>query len=73
MEKSIEEVAGRIEEAIAGGEPFEVMQLKLRLETSASKLFLALGWLLREGRIVLEPSDYGYRVQAVSATAPSEV
>jgi len=86
LDKIIEDVAGRIHQALrdaesspedsalpsqtrSAGAParsqdsYEVMQLKLKLEISASKLFLTLGWMLREGKIALEPSEHGYRVR----------
>ncbi|MEK7287224.1 MAG: winged helix-turn-helix domain-containing protein [Elusimicrobiota bacterium] len=66
MDKSIEEAARRIEEAL-NQEPIEVMQLKLKLEISASKLFLALGWMMREGRVGLEPSEFGYKASLAEA------
>lgn len=46
----------------------EIMKLKLELGLSASKLFLTLGWLLREGRIELESSEYGYKVRCPADT-----
>lgn len=72
MDKTIEETARRVEEMLAGQEAAqEVMMLKLRLEISASKFFLALGWMMREGKIVLEPSDYGYKIR-LAESVPSE-
>ncbi|GEM_PF-2501306 len=41
----------------------EAMKLKMSLELSASKFFLALGWLLREGKVEIEPSEFGYKLR----------
>jgi len=38
-------------------------QLKVALSVSNSKLFLALGWLLREEKIVIEALDKGYKIK----------
>lgn len=39
----------------------EIMKLKLAVGMSASKLYLALGWLARSGKVDLQASEYGYR------------
>lgn len=41
----------------------EIMKLKISVGMSSSKLFLALGWLLREGKVDLQASEYGYKVR----------
>ncbi|MFC1521317.1 hypothetical protein ACFL6Y_02795 [Elusimicrobiota bacterium] len=68
MHEEIKHNANRIIQALqetAGNDPShseEVMHLKLKLELSASKIFLALGWLVANGKIAIEPSEFGYRV-----------
>ena len=59
--KEIEQTAREIEIYLhkQPGMSLSAMHLKLALEISASKLFLALGWLLREGRIELDKDEYG--------------
>lgn len=40
-------------------------QLKVSLALSNAKLFLALGWLMREEKITLEPLEKGYKVRKI--------
>ena len=72
MQKTIEELTGRIEQELASGESLEAMQLKLKLETAASNVFLALGWMLRDGRVELEASEHGYRIRSANLGADQE-
>ncbi|MEK6544120.1 MAG: winged helix-turn-helix domain-containing protein [Elusimicrobiota bacterium] len=65
MKEGIEAASARILEALRvtpSGE-LETMQLKLQMGVSAGKLFMALGWLLKEGSIELTPSDFGYTIK----------
>ena len=57
----IEQTARQIESYLQKqpGQSLSAMHLKLALEISASKLFLALGWLLKEGRVELDKDEYG--------------
>lgn len=65
----IEEIAEQVLEHLIRqpGQSQEAMHLKLALEMSSSNLFLALGWLLREGRITLEKSEYGFMIRCQEA------
>ncbi|MBI4369107.1 MAG: hypothetical protein HY547_02640 [Elusimicrobia bacterium] len=63
-DEQIRELAGRLDQALAAAqEPVEVMRLKFQMEVASSKLYLVLGWMLRDERIRLIPSEYGYRVE----------
>ena len=37
-------------------------KLKMVLSINNSKLYLGLGWLLRENKITIEPLDKGYKI-----------
>ncbi|MBI2071019.1 MAG: hypothetical protein HYT79_10525 [Elusimicrobia bacterium] len=69
MNKEIQELTWRIEELLGENQAVEVMHLKLKLEVAASRLFLALGWMLSESRVELLPSDYGYQVRRITQPA----
>ncbi|MBI4063521.1 MAG: winged helix-turn-helix domain-containing protein [Elusimicrobia bacterium] len=63
MGQSIEEIAEKIRLILNSEGATETTHLKLKLELSASKLFLALGWMLKEGKVEMEASEYGYKVR----------
>ena len=45
--------------------------LKLELKVSNSALFLALGWLVRDGKVSLEPHDFTFKVALTAHATPT--
>jgi hypothetical protein len=62
---NIGQIAGDIWKYLEEFNETTSFQLKVALAVNNSKLFLALGWLLREEKIVIEPLDKGYKVKKV--------
>lgn len=40
-------------------------RLKMVMATNNANIYLALGWLLRENKIKIEPLDKGYKVSKI--------
>lgn len=64
VRQNAERVLGALETP-DGPRTMTAWDLKLDLKLPNSALYLALGWLAREGKIALEPQDFTYRVSAV--------
>ena len=62
---SIGQIAGDVLKYLEEFGEVTSFQLKVSFSVSNSKLFLALGWLLREEKIVIEPLDKGYKIRKI--------
>lgn len=58
MNEKIGSSAGAVWQFLSGAvEPSSVIKIKTGLSLSNSEVFLALGWLARENKIVMEAKD----------------
>lgn len=56
-------VAGKIWEYLKQNGESDVVKIKLDLNLKNSMLFLALGWLSREDKIIITPNGYNFKVK----------
>lgn len=63
MNDRIGEAAGKICEHLKNHGPASSLKLKLSLNMTSSEIFLALGWLCREGKMQISPHAEGVWVQ----------
>jgi len=63
MNEKIGSAAGKIFEYLQNQGPTSSLKLKLSLKITSSELFLAVGWLCREGKAKILPHPEGYLVQ----------
>ena len=62
---SVGQIAGDIWKYLEEFGETNSFQLKVSLGVSNAKLFLALGWLLREEKIAAEPLEKGYKIRKI--------
>jgi hypothetical protein len=73
LAKTAQRVLQSLDRPAAGGEgpvPSTAWELKLQLKVPNALLYLALGWLAREGQIEMTPQDWTYRIRR-HAPAPA--
>ena len=63
MDSNIGKIAGEIWHYLEdNGGVATTFKLKMILSTNNAKLYLGLGWLLREEKIIVEQLDKGYKI-----------
>ena len=66
FERDIIQTAEKIMQSIPTEGELTSWELKTKLHLSSSMLYLALGFLLNQGKIKLSPDQLNYRVAAVA-------
>jgi hypothetical protein len=62
MQSDIGLVAGDIWRYLVESGDSSTIKIRVTLGISNTMLYLALGWLLREGKINIAPTDYSYKI-----------
>jgi predicted RNA-binding protein (virulence factor B family) len=62
MQSDIGLVAGDIWRYLVENDDSSTIKIRVNLGISNTTLYLALGWLLREGKINIALTDYSYKI-----------
>lgn len=65
FELGIGDLSGAIWKYVDEFGAVSTFKLKIVLATTNAKIYLALGWLLRENKIKIEPMEKGYKVSKI--------
>lgn len=66
----IGELAGKVWRYLEANGKTGIIKLKIDLRVDNSKIFLALGWLARENKLLIERTDDGFFVSLIKNTDP---